>query len=813
MLSSNISHSNSQSLFLIPAFLFGLIFFIFFNSNGYAQIQTGAIEGKVVDQETLETLPGVNVGIQGSRKGAATDSEGLFRINDLQPGNFTLIVSAVGYTQKEINVSVSANQTTDLSIELEPTFLELQEVEIIGRSQQSYKNDYSFAATKTATLTKDIPQAISVVTKELLDDQQVYRLAETAKNISGMNQFSVYNDFTMRGFRSSNTRLLNGLKAGFGFWNQPLTPHLERIEVIKGPASALFANTNPGGTINMVTKKPLEISKHNVSFSTGSFNTYRATTDLTGPLNDEKSIMYRLNLGYEDSDSFRNLQFNKSFLIAPSVSFIPNRKTKVNIDLVYSQNETRLDRGQPIFNQSQDLTSTPVDFSLSQPGDFLDITDFYVTASLNHKFSENLSLNLSYLKFSYDENLEEHRTSNVFLPNDPTTLQLAYIRRQQVRNNDNLTSYFVGKLETGAIQHKALVGFDFNQVDDNRSQWGARGDNFFIVGSDSLPGGNVGNFSLENPVYTLERNPENYVANWFSQPWLEDPVRSYTYGIYVQDQMKIGDRVQILLGLRQEFYTDRINQGDDFEFVRQEALIPRFGAVYSLLDNLNVYGTYVQGFQPQNASIIQDEDLFGGPFDPLTSRMFEGGFKGDFFNSNLIMNLAIYSVTQNNILVNANAPGNPNLLEQRGQERARGFEIDVAGRLTDNFNLTANYAFNIAEITESENPEEIGTIKENAPKHQGGFWGTYTFTEGKLSGIGFSLGGNFVTERNTFEENLEIPSYAVFNGAANYQVDRLEISVNVNNIFDKTYWRGGYNFGRIFPGEPRHFLANISYSF
>src|SRR5699024_4411110 len=132
----------------------------------------------------------VNVGIEGTRNGGSTDGEGIFLIQEVAPGNHTLVFSAVGYAGKKINGSVSDSEQTELRIMLEPTFLELQEVEIIGRSEQSYKNDYSFAATKTATLSKDIPQAISVVTKELLRDQQIYRLSEAARNISGVSQFS-----------------------------------------------------------------------------------------------------------------------------------------------------------------------------------------------------------------------------------------------------------------------------------------------------------------------------------------------------------------------------------------------------------------------------------------------------------------------------------------------------------------------------------------------------------------------------------------------------------------------------------------------
>lgn len=788
----------------------------FYTASASVFAQSSAITGTVIDQSTEESIAGVNIGIIGTKKGTFTNEFGEFTLDALSAGEYTLIVSAVGYKTFETELHLNRNQTKEFNIELEKTFLDLHEVEIVGRSNQTYKSDYSFAATKTLTLSKDIPQSISVVTKEVLADQNVYRLGEAVKNISGINQFSGYNDFTLRGFRSGsgNERLVNGLKAGFGFWNQPLTPHLERIEVIKGPASALFANTNPGGTVNMVTKKPLPYSRNRIGFTTGSYDTYRATGDFTGPLTEDRDVLYRLNIGYENADSFRRLQFNDSYLLAPSLSFIPNEKTSVNVDLVYSYTKTRLDRGQAIFNQSDDLTSTPISFSLSQPGDYQDLTDFYATISLNHNFSDNLSFNLSYLKFNYQEDLQEHRTSNVFLPDQPEMLQLAYIRRLQEDDNDSFSSYFVGKAETGSIQHKIVFGFDFNQKETNRSQIGARGDNFFIVGNDSLPGGNVGNFDLENPVYSLDRNPETYVANWFSQPWLDDPVRSYTTGVYLQNQMKMGESLQVLLGLRQEFYTNRLSKGNgEFDYVNQQKLIPRVGAVYSVNSNLNIYGTYVEGFQPQSATILQDSELYGGPFDPLTSRMIEGGFKSEFLNDRLLVNLALYQITQNNILVNANDQANPNKLEQRGQERARGFELDVNGVISRSFSVTANYAFNAAKITESDNADIIGRVKENAPKHQAGFWGKYTLYSGRLSGLGLAFGGNFVSERNTFESALQLPGYTIFNGALFYQVDNLKLSVNANNLFDKTHWTGGYNYGRIYPGTPRHALASISYSF
>lgn len=780
----------------------------------YAQ---STVSGVVTDAQSGEPLTGVNIGLEDSRKGTFSDANGVYTLENINENSITLLFSVIGYETKRVDVDFNGGSTENVDVQLSKTFLNLEEVEIVGRSNQTYRSDYSFAATKTVTLTKDIPQSISVVTKEVLDDQNVYHLGEAVKNISGINQFSGYNDFTLRGFRSGSgsARLINGLKAGFGFWNQPITPHLERIEVIKGPASALFANTNPGGTINMVTKKPLEYSRNTINFTTGSYDTYRTTADFTGPLNDTRTILYRLNVGYENADSFRNLQYNENYILAPSLSFIPNEKTKVNVDLVYNQTHTRLDRGQAIFNQDEDLTSTPISFSLSQPGDYQDLTEFYATLSLNHSFNDNLSLNVSYLKFNYIEDLEEHRTSNTFLPGQPNILQLAYIRRMQEDDNDSFTSYFVGKAATGIFEHKIVLGVDYNQKDTNRSQWGARGDENFVVGDDLQPGGNVENFDLENPVYTLNRNPETYVANWIDQPWFEDPVRSYTTGVYLQDQMRIGEKLQVLIGLRQEFYTNRLNQNDgDFEYINQRKFLPRFGAVYSLNNNFNVYGTYVEGFEPQDASTLQDTELYGGPFDPLTSTMGEVGIKSELLNKKMLFTLSLYQITQNNILVNANDEGNPNLLEQRGEEQARGFEVDVNGVINDNLSITANYAFNNAEITESDNPDEVGRIKENAPKHQGGFWGRYYMNEsGPLGGLGFALGGNFVSERNTMEQALQLPGYALFNAAVYYRVDNLKLSVNINNIFDKVHWTGGYNYGRIYPGTPRNFLTSISYSF
>ena len=200
----------------------------------------------------------------------------------------------------------------------------LPTIDVVGRREQSYRNALSFAGTKTATLLKDVPQSIGYVTKELVLDQGAITVNEVVKNISGINQYSFYNDFSIRGFRATGNRnsgnLVNGMRAQTSLWRQSSLANVERVEVIKGPASALFGNAAPGGVINRVTKKPLHIARRSVSLTAGSFNTSRAYVDFTGPLNERKTLLYRLNLGYENSDTFRDLQKLTTQIVAPSIT-------------------------------------------------------------------------------------------------------------------------------------------------------------------------------------------------------------------------------------------------------------------------------------------------------------------------------------------------------------------------------------------------------------------------------------------------------------------------------------------------------------
>lgn len=820
--------------------LFTYILIFLFSSNVLLQAQSGKLQGQIKSSDG-QPVPFVSIFLKELKKGGLTDESGKYSLENLKEGHYSVVAKGIGYSQEQQAVFIRENEVTTLDFMLKASSMQLQAVEVVGRKEQTYKNSNAFSGTKTETPLKYVPQAISYVTKEVIQDRMAFKNSDVVKNISGVNQYSYNNnDFVLRGFRASNT-LINGLRVSSSGWNQSLLPYVERVEVIKGPASALFANTDPGGTINTVTKKPLDENRKSIQFASGSYNTYRITSDFTGPMNESKTLLYRLNLAYQNAESFRVLQGGQDVVIAPSFSFIPDDKTQVNFDFVFSTTHGRLDRGQPIFGATAGtlLNSTPISFAIGRKSDFINEINLFSTLSLQRKITDNISFNVSYMKFMYDEDLMEHRTANRYGTDAdgkaiPTLMEMQTIRRMQRNYTSNLTAYFVSNFKTGDLKHKLLVGYDniLFQTPEGNSTYNAAGflnaagtgvvltksgspaaydpkNKALYMIKDNMPVPNVPFFNLENPDYSITDN-----ARYFNVSANLAPAKYYVNGFYLQEQLT-WNKVNILAGFRFEQYNDMLNYTKKNEqTVTQTAFIPRLGIVYTPLEPVSFYGTYTQGYQPQTASTIGSPLIYGGPFDPLISNMVEGGAKMEFFKKRLAVNLAIYRIQQNNVLVNANDAGNPDLLRQIGQQQATGVEIDAYGQITPNFSLTANLSFNKAEITKSNNEAEIGTIFPNAPRAQGGFWTKYKFT-GALNGLGVGLGSNFVTERNTQDtkNNLKLPGYVLADAALFYTVDKFRLSLNLNNVFDQTHWVGGFDYNRLYPGTPRNFLIGIGYTF
>jgi iron complex outermembrane recepter protein len=709
----------------------------------------------------------------------------------------------------------------------------LQTVEILGRNAISYKNDYTFGATKTGTEVRQLPQSVSSVTKELMADRQMRYVTDAAKSMSGVHLNNYYFDLNIRGFRSSEVRLINGLRSGQFFFLQPSTANLERIEVIKGPASAMFGNTHAGGTLNMITKKPLAEPRTSVSFTTGSFSTYRTALDITNALNDAKTVLYRLNMVYENNGSFRNLQGGTAHTIAPSVSFLPSDKTRLNVDFVLTNTDTKLDRGQPIFGAAANtpLSNSDIKLALAMPNDYYRIRDVSINTSLSHEFSKNISANVSYMNFGWTEDLSEHRHARAFMVDSaavavPTVVQMQAYQRSQRLNTQNLTAYLIFKAKTGNLNHQILVGYDY--IDQTRPLGGAQNTasgfrnnansgvlptfnkaqkTAYLLDKNGAPVPNVAAFDLKKPDYLLQ-NGANYLFNRQSLPATQYTVQ----GAYVQDQMR-WNKLGLLLSLRQEWYIDNANFETATQTpVKQNALLPRIGINYDLLPTITAYATYLSGYMPQ-ITVSQLNPEAGGPFDPLSNVLFEAGLKGDFFSKKLVATLAVYQIEQNNILVNAGNPQRPQLLEQRGQEVSKGVELELAGQLLPNLSMQVSYAFNETKITKGRTTD-VGLLKENAPQHIANAWLKYTISEGFLTGFGVGLGANYVSKRiPALTRTFDLPDYTVADASLYYQINKMRITMNINNLTNERYWLGGQDYFALFPGAPRNWLTTVAYSF
>jgi iron complex outermembrane receptor protein len=300
--------------------------------------------------------------------------------------------------------------------------------------------------------------------------------------------------------------------------------------------------------------------------------------------------------------------------------------------------------------------------------------------------------------------------------------------------------------------------------------------------------------------------------NFFTQA-AYDPTYYFLHAGYVQDNIKFG-KLQALIGLRYEYYTDFANYLKPTEAkAHSKALLPRFGLVYSATQNINLYGTYVMGYTPQTASAISNPNA-GGPFDPLKSNMLEFGAKTSWLDDHLTASAAIYQIKQTNVLYPANVDGQPDLLRSVGEERSRGIEFDVIGRIIPQLSILASYSYNQAMITDSPVASEVGIQKPNAPHHTANIWAKYNFNDGILKGLGIGAGSNYVDSRIlSLNFNQTIPSYTLFNAALYYNVGKVQVQFNMNNITNKVHWVGGYDYLRLFPGTPSNYLFTLGYTF
>ncbi|PIG93416.1 TonB-dependent siderophore receptor [Gloeocapsopsis sp. IPPAS B-1203] len=700
------------------------------------------------------------------------------------------LTPAVTAMQPEVEQPTTSDTLPD-----EPAAQGDEPIELIvtGEQDTEYRVPNASVGTRTDTPLRDIPQSIQVVPQQVLRDQNVTRLEEALSTVGGVTPVSSqrvgFSTFIIRGFDSPNDGnfLRDGLRDSQAQWIPELS-NIERIEVLRGPASVLYGGGSPGGTINLVTKQPLRDPFYAINATIGSYNFYRGTVDLSGPLNDSRTVLYRLNASYLDRDSFVDFYNQRQFSISPVFSLALGERTNLTLEGSYTDVSLINDFGLPAIGTVLPNPNgrIPRNRLTAEPDSVANQTAVRVGYRLEHQFSNNWSLQNAFRATVRTVRADE----NVFstsLADDNRTLNRGSFGADNRNNDYDLAVNLIGRFSTGSIDHQLVFGVDLAR----REEFG-RGF-----------GGTAAPLDLFNPVYGQPRGPQTLNRD---ENTLTDAL-----GIYVQDQVTLADNLRLLMGGRFDLF-EETNQNflaDTSTSQSGQAFSPRIGIVYQPIEPISLYASYSRSFDPAFSTSFEGISQF----QPVRGTQYEVGVKADV-NDRLSAILAFYDLTRSNVITPDNRPGvPPGFSIQTGEQRSRGVELTAQGEILPGWNIIAGYAYTDARITQ-DNTFPVGNRLNLVPENSFNLWTTYQIQQGVLQGLGFGAGLFYVGERQgDLVNSFQVPSYLRTDAAIFYNRDRFRAALNFRNLFNVDYFESAFNLRRVYPGEPFTVQGTISWEF
>ncbi|MEH2275314.1 MAG: TonB-dependent siderophore receptor [Nostoc sp.] len=607
-------------------------------------------------------------------------------------------------------------------------------------------------------------------------------MTDIVRNVSGVALSQTAGDrgenYTIWGFDANvyKNGFLDDGSATRGFRD---SANIERVEVLKGPASVLFGRLEPSGIINLVTKKPLAEPYYNVSFTAGSYSFYRPALDFSAPLTQDGKLGYRLNVAYENSGSFRDFVHKERFLVAPVLNWKIGDKTNLTLKGEYFHSENPYDDGLYLLGGTI-IPDVPISRNLNDPRSRFVIDQSQTYLTLNHEFNQNLSLRTAFRVTTALERENRFSLRGDVASNDGT-VNLFSFAYNQYHETYFLQNDLTAKFNTGFVKHTLLFGVELGKVYDREVY------DFVDVGSSNI----------FNPVYNFSYGP--------SERGVDNAQNSDSFGVYLQDQISVFDNLKLLVGGRFDTYHSEFQNFLDASstVTDSDAFSPRVGVVYQPTKEISLFANFSRSFVPVSGSSKN-----GDAFEPTRGTGYEVGIKGDFLNNRLSSTLAFYTVTKTNVLTED--PSDRNFSIQVGEQRARGIELDIAGEILPGWKVIASYAYTDAEITK-DNTYPVGNTLGGIPRHSGSLWTTYTFQKGTLEGFGFGGGIFAATEAYGYLDDLyTVPGYVRTDAVIFYKKDRLRASVNFKNLFDVRYFDGSTG-GVVDPADPFTVQGTISW--
>ncbi|KIC63180.1 TonB-dependent siderophore receptor [Chryseobacterium taiwanense] len=729
----------------------------------------------------------------------------------------------------------------------------IQTIEDVNLYKTGNPNKAKPLSTKSNLTVMETPQPIAIVTHEIIEQQQAKQLSDVLQNVNGMyvtsSRGNSQDSFGGRGFILGNDNIFkNGARINSGVF--PEVSSLERVEVLKGANAMLYGNTAAGGVINMITKKPKFNFGGSVGMNAGSWNSYKPTVDVYGPLS--KNIAFRVNGTYEYAESFRDVVQSEKYYFNPSFLFNLSEKSQLIVEADYLKNNFTPDFGIGSIT-NKDLSYSMVDTLprntfFGTDWQYQDVQQASTNVTFNHKINDKWTLNAS---ASYQNYTKDYfSTERVqWLYNkaplaDPNRLSwiTPFNKTYNEQNYGSAQVNLNGEFNTGKINHKVLIGTDADYSQSDSYAYTLKNAPTNVLYLDDPSSWDNGN--LEMPESDLNTNTRT---------------RTRRVGVYAQDFISLTKEFKVIAGLRWSYVENMpslftrfaLNEKSEVanSATSDNAVSPKIGIVYAPNDNLSVFATYTNSFVT-NAGYTSDElsnlntngttaqvksrvdNLQKQGIKPTTVDQYEVGAKKNIWNNALAINLTLYQIMYNNYyqnyfyVDNANAIQTPdtNLKEFAGKMRSRGVELDITGNPNENISIIGGFSYNNSvyiDTPEKGYVEKQRLVRTPATTANASVFYKFTsYLKGLKVGAGIYYIGNRIAgwndskstniSRNGVSRSFELKDYTTVSLSAGYDWKKFSIQGKVGNLFDVVNYNVHENYS-VNPITPRNFYFTLTY--
>ncbi|MEO5944584.1 MAG: TonB-dependent receptor [Ferruginibacter sp.] len=812
---------NSTNLFIKKSIV---LFFCIFILHTLAKAQTGNIQGQVLTSDG-KAVSGATITLKNNEALTVSGNEGKFMLNKIGTGKYILVLSFVGLKTEERNLTVIANETTELNITLSETAQKLEEVIVNSYKSQ---NNRMLSSAKSAIRNFDLPQTVGSVSNTVINDQQATRVGDIIKNVSGVSltqtRLGVNETYTARGYSigitgAAGSILKNGLVSNIA--GMPEAATLESVEVMKGSSAMLYGNVSGGLIVNLITKKPKFEYGGEIKMQLGSNQQYKPIVDVYGPIT--KNLAFRVVGTYENDKSFRDIVKTKRTYVNPSLLYKFGKKTTLLVQADHLDAKLTPDFGIGTLDSGRILPTTiPISRFQNVLWAYNNVKQSSGSFNVVHKLNEAWQINLAGSLQKTDVDSYGAGLPNVVSKTGDWNRTLA--RAHSIENDYTSQLNLNGKFATGNINYQVLAGADLTRVVTQTDAFKITSNGNIVTTYDKI--------NILDPSLYVRRND---IPNAADTATTKAP--SNRAGIYVQDFVSLTKKIKVMAGVRWSY--QQTIQTNIYNTITQTqskgaaatavntAFSPKLAVVYQPVKTTSLFASYSNNF-----TINTGTDIYGQLLKPSIIDQYELGIKNNFFKEKLSVNLSIYRIINNNLAqqaefrVDSTLNADATVKELKGQTTSDGLEVDINGTLSKNIYLIAGYGYNNMRFTKTSGAKGSNIQGEQVvinPRHTANLTGFYSFTNSRLQGLklgasvfytGDRLGGynNTIGQKQIGSRLLPLTGFTTTDISVGYSIKKSSLLCKVSNIFNTLNYLVHDNYS-ITPINPRQFIATIGYRF